>query len=392
MNYCINPESDEPIFTLFDQIGKDEDKPFDAFIDGNLFARELLYMDGEGKKRIQIWINSEGGSVKDGYSIISAILKTKTRVDVLVMGIAYSIAGVIALMGKKVEAMDYATLMYHNPFNPDGTKDEGLEVIKKSLVIAVASRTGKSEDEVIKIFDATTFYTAEKAKKEGFVDVIISAGDVNAPKTNDSKEAKQKYAVSYLNKFKNPKNKEMTPEEIKAHIADGIAAGIAALEAKNKKKKDEDEDEDEDKKKMKKTLAEAEDKIKAYEADEKARQKAEDEDKKTKAKAQAKAKIESVLKTKNLSIEEKVVNNYVEMAGETEEGLNKVVETIEAIPTTKTAAKMTFTSEVDAKLGIPSLKSAGANPDGTPIAGDTKEVVNAINAFDFKAYNKRKKF
>ena len=43
-------------------------------VDGAQFQRELLYLDSLGKKRIQVWINSIGGSVMEGYNIELAIL------------------------------------------------------------------------------------------------------------------------------------------------------------------------------------------------------------------------------------------------------------------------------------------------------------------------------
>lgn len=421
--YCINPESDEPIFCIFDQIGKDDEKPETPYVDGNEFAKELLRMDGLGKKRIQIWINSEGGSVKEGYSIITAILQTQTKVDVLVIGIAYSIMAVAALMGRKIEMMDFSSLMFHNPYNPDGTVDKGLEVIKQSLITAVAKRTGKKDSEVASFMAATTFYTADEAKRDGFIDEVIHCGDSNAPRKTADTKTKQAYALKYANKYiaqELTKTKNSTPIITKTKpmktvakklglneeaSEDAIAFEIGKLQAKklsdeDKMKKLEDslKKAEDDLAKFKKDKAdgdEAEAKQKAedkIEADKKA--KLDDEDKKAKKviedkkaedafKLTAKAKIELTIKNKGLTIADKAVLNYVDMAGTTEESLTKVIETIEEIPSTTKAADMTKYVAKDDKTGIPLIKTVGVDAKGHPVAGDTSEMVSAINSFKF---------
>src|ERR1035437_2216615 len=120
MNYCINPESDEPIFLIDCQIGKDDENPETPYCDGQAFVRELLYMDGEGKKKIWVWINSPGGNVVDGGAIYGAILKTKTPINTFCYYEAASIAGVIFQAGKKRVMLETAKLMYHEAYSVDG--------------------------------------------------------------------------------------------------------------------------------------------------------------------------------------------------------------------------------------------------------------------------------
>ena len=88
-NYTIDIDSDEPIMLINKHIGFDLDEG--QGIDGSLFQEELLKLDSLGKKRIQVWINSPGGVVMDGYNIFNAILKSKTKVDTYNVGIAASI-------------------------------------------------------------------------------------------------------------------------------------------------------------------------------------------------------------------------------------------------------------------------------------------------------------
>ena len=107
--YTIDAESDEPIMLINKHIGYDESDGMG--IDGAEFERELMTLDTMKKKRIQVWINSPGGMVLDGWSIYNSILKTKTKVDTYCVGIAASIAGVIFQAGRERNMADYGILM-----------------------------------------------------------------------------------------------------------------------------------------------------------------------------------------------------------------------------------------------------------------------------------------
>ena len=88
--YTVDTSADEPIMLINSHIGFD---PEDGMgVDGAQFQRELLELDSMGKKRIQVWINSPGGNVMDGYNIFSAICDSKTPVDTYAKGVVASIA------------------------------------------------------------------------------------------------------------------------------------------------------------------------------------------------------------------------------------------------------------------------------------------------------------
>ena len=161
-------------------IGYDEE--LGMGINGSSFQSELLYLDTLGKKRIQVWINSCGGVVTDGYSIYNAILKSNTPVDTYCVGIAASIAGVIFQAGRKRIMSDYGILMYHNA---SGGSDKGLQPINESIIKMIATRSGIDESEIANIMNAETFVDANTAVQMGFADGIESSKNANtkyAPK------------------------------------------------------------------------------------------------------------------------------------------------------------------------------------------------------------------
>lgn len=175
--YTVDPNADEPIMLITRHIGMDDDDG--PGVNGEDFQKELLYLDGMGKRRIQVWINSPGGLVLDGYAIYNAILKSKTKVDTYCVGLAASIAGVIFQAGRNRVMCDYGILMYHNPFGENGDKDPGLEAMRQSIVKMIAARSGANEDVVTGIMKRETFMDADEALRIGFCDSIEVSSELN---------------------------------------------------------------------------------------------------------------------------------------------------------------------------------------------------------------------
>ena len=200
--YTIDVESDEPIMLINKHIGYDANEG--QGIDGSLFQSELLRLDTLGKKRIQVWISSEGGVVMDGYKIYNAILKSKTKVDTYCVGIAASIAAVIFQAGRKRTMADYSLLMYHNPYGGESTE---LKKMRESIAVMIESRTGNSIDAVLKMMDRTTWISASEALVNGFCDEVEYSKEINVKHGN----AKAMWDAGALiaNSIIKPKNKTM---------------------------------------------------------------------------------------------------------------------------------------------------------------------------------------
>lgn len=178
--YTVDSSVDEPIMMLDRHIGYDEDDGYG--IDGPAFAREMMALDTMGKKRIQIWINSPGGKVVDGFDIYNAMLRTKTPVDTYCMGIAASIAGILFQGGRNRIMCDYGVLMYHNPFGD--AAGEAIDAMKTALCKMVATRSSMTDEQVSAMMTRTTYLTAEEAKKYGLCDTIQGSSDFNKKRVN----------------------------------------------------------------------------------------------------------------------------------------------------------------------------------------------------------------
>ena len=107
-------------------------------------------MDGK-YDTLDLHINSPGGDVTQGYSIISVILTMKTPINVYIVGIAASMAAVIAICGKNVYMYDYSRLMIHDPYFSGAETDKLTDKEKMHFLISnQASRLSFPEEVKIK--------------------------------------------------------------------------------------------------------------------------------------------------------------------------------------------------------------------------------------------------
>lgn len=130
-----------------------------------------------GAKKINLRINSPGGSVFDGLAIYN-FLKSQD-VTVQVDGLAASIASIIAMAGKEVRIAGNGFLMIHNPWGGAmGDSEEMrqtadlLDKIRDSLVGTYAAKTGKDVETIKQWMNEETWFSAQEAKDNGFVDTI----------------------------------------------------------------------------------------------------------------------------------------------------------------------------------------------------------------------------
>ena len=173
--YIKNVTKEVGTIHLYSQIGDSIDAKGNYVfgISGATFVNELQYLS-EKCDKINVRINSVGGSVMEGYSIISAILNCSKPVDTYIDGLAASISGVIAVSGKKSYIMDYGTLMVHNP---SGSPDKNLlSLVKDTLVTILSNRCNKSPEDISSMMEKETWLNAKEACSMGFCDEVVSSG------------------------------------------------------------------------------------------------------------------------------------------------------------------------------------------------------------------------
>mgnify|MGYP003472391044 CR=1 FL=1 len=173
--YIKNISNGVGTMLLYSQIGDSVDENGNLVwgINGSSFANEMLYLSNQCDS-IDVRINSVGGSVLDGYSIVSAILNSSKPVNTYIDGLAASTAGWIAVSGAKCYMMDYGTFMLHNPSG--GEDKKVLAMIKETIVTILSNRTSKTIEEIDTLMNKETWMSANECLSNGIVDEVISSG------------------------------------------------------------------------------------------------------------------------------------------------------------------------------------------------------------------------
>lgn len=156
-------------------------------------VNELMYLDGN-YENLNIRINSIGGDVYPGIAIFNAIRQCRSNVTIYIDGIAASIAGVIALCGRRVEMSRYARMMLHNVSggcfgNKQDLRDmiSTIESLEDTIAEIIGGRCGKDKEEVKdSYFDGTDHWLkAEEALHLGLIDAIYDVEAVPDESTTD---------------------------------------------------------------------------------------------------------------------------------------------------------------------------------------------------------------
>ena len=170
-----NAAGDPATVQIFDQIGED------WYGGSGLSAKQFSDVLNEiGNGPLLVEINSPGGNVWDGLSIYNQLRGRKAPVTTRVVGIAASIASIIALAGDRVEMADAALMMIHDPSGmASGTSEdmrkmaEALDQHAEVLVGVYNKKTGRSAESIRAAMRAETWFTTPEALAFGLVDKPI---------------------------------------------------------------------------------------------------------------------------------------------------------------------------------------------------------------------------
>jgi len=169
-------DNEESQILLFDYIGWPYNDP-----------RDLIHALSE-MGDVLVRVNSPGGDVFDGAAIFNALTSHKGTVTTRIEGLAASMASVIAMSGKKVQAYSNTMLMIHNAWTVAAVNQyeaaelsEFLAKVDNEIVMdAYKKKTKKSNKELCEMMKVTSKMTAEEAKGHGFVDEIVTGKSVKA--------------------------------------------------------------------------------------------------------------------------------------------------------------------------------------------------------------------
>lgn len=151
-------------------------------------------------EKINLHVNSPGGSVFEGIAIGNMLKQHKATVVAYVDALAASIASVIVASADKVVMPENSMLMIHNPWsyavgNAKALRKQAddLDKIAESSVITYLSKGGEklTEEKIKQIMDEETWLSANEALEIGLCDEVSETVQMAACV---SKELFQKYS------------------------------------------------------------------------------------------------------------------------------------------------------------------------------------------------------
>lgn len=187
----------------------------------------------EGKK-LNIYINSGGGSVFAGIAIYNMLKRHSGYKTVYVDGMAASIASVIALAGDRVIIPSNAFLMIHKPYAACiGNAEEcrklaaDLDAIEMGILNIYKEHLADGVDiaDIQKMVAEETWLNGEEAAK--YFTVEVGAAKEYAAKFTDTVSAYAKVPKEIIKSARAADNTaEKTAEKIKRVVIDGISKGV----------------------------------------------------------------------------------------------------------------------------------------------------------------------
>ena len=148
----------------------------------NLIVTQLLYLNNLSNDPIDIYINSSGGSVIDGLSIIDTINLIKSPVNTICTGLAASMGAVLLSSGKKGSraVLPHSIVMIHQVSSGMWGTFSDLEIelkqterCKQDIYKILAENLNKPYEEIEKLCDRNNWFIGQEAVDLGIVDKVL---------------------------------------------------------------------------------------------------------------------------------------------------------------------------------------------------------------------------
>ncbi len=150
----------------------------------NLIVAQLLFLEAEDpKKDIFLYINSPGGSVTAGLSIIDTMHHIKPPVATVCVGMAASMGSLILSQGAKGKrfVLPNAEVMIHQPSGGAYGQASDIDITAKHILKTrdrlnkmLSKATGQKLSKIEQDVDRDLFMDADEALAYGIVDKVFS--------------------------------------------------------------------------------------------------------------------------------------------------------------------------------------------------------------------------
>lgn len=150
----------------------------------NIIQAQMLFLEStDASKDIQIYINSPGGSVYAGLGIYDTMQFIKPDVATICTGMAASMGAVLLCAGEKGKrsGLPHSRVMIHQPLGGAQGQASDIEItareiltLKKELYEIIAKHSGQTYAKIEEDSDRDYWMKADKAKKYGMIDEILT--------------------------------------------------------------------------------------------------------------------------------------------------------------------------------------------------------------------------
>ncbi len=141
----------------------------------------LEYLDLEGEGEIQLFINSPGGYVTDGFAIYDTIMSLSSPVSTICTGLAASMGSILLSAGKNGRRFiqPHAKVMIHQPSGGARGQASNIEIAANEILKTkhlsaeiLAENCGQTVEKVLKDFNRDYWMDAKESMDYGIVDGI----------------------------------------------------------------------------------------------------------------------------------------------------------------------------------------------------------------------------
>ncbi|GAF37126.1 ATP-dependent Clp protease proteolytic subunit [Lentilactobacillus farraginis DSM 18382 = JCM 14108] len=150
----------------------------------NAIIAQLLFLDAQdSEKDIYLYINSPGGVITSGMAIFDTMNFVKADVQTIVMGMAASMASVLASSGAKGKrfALPHAQVLIHQPSGGAQGQQTEIEIAAEEILKArkminelLAKNSGQPIEKINKDTERDNYLTAQEAVDYGLLDGIMT--------------------------------------------------------------------------------------------------------------------------------------------------------------------------------------------------------------------------
>ncbi|ANZ58450.1 ATP-dependent Clp endopeptidase, proteolytic subunit ClpP [Fructilactobacillus lindneri] len=185
-----NSPQGERAYDIYSRLLKDRIIMLSGEIEDNManaVIAQLLFLDAQDSdKDIYLYINSPGGVITSGMAIYDTMNFIKADVQTIVMGMAASMASVLATAGAKGKrfALPHAQVMIHQPSGGAQGQQTEIEIAAKEILRArkminklLAEHSGQPLEKIDRDTERDNYLSAQQAVDYGLIDGIMTNSD-----------------------------------------------------------------------------------------------------------------------------------------------------------------------------------------------------------------------